>query len=118
MADTDWTFFDSLPLVQVDWLDANSSSLWQDLDALLRDVGPIVVHSIGRLVKDEPGYVMLVSEASAQKDAGNRSVIPRGCIQKITYLVSKEQPKYNFDTITIPIPTIDGATTLMPPSNS
>jgi len=70
--------------VIVEWLDTNSQSEWSTLEGL---PSPASCTSHGRLVVDEPDYVVLCGSIADGEDDderfGDATAIPRGCIVRI-----------------------------------
>lgn len=72
-----------LPLVEVEWEDAGSSARWEDEDEHLKDVKPLICHSVGWLASKRRDRIILVRSRMSNKDASHWEQIPRGCIRSM-----------------------------------
>lgn len=81
-------------LVQVEWLDSMAETEWQSLDDLRRkadDANSLNNTTIGYLLLDEDGYVLIASTATPGVDGGkptygNTTQIPRCAVVAIRSL--------------------------------
>lgn len=79
----------------VEWVDSMVESDWQSLDDLRRksdDANALNNVTVGHLLLDEPGYVLVASTATAGVDGGkptygNSTQIPRCAIQAVRLMI-------------------------------
>lgn len=77
----------SLPIVQIDWLDAaGASSGWEPM-ASVETEKPHLIHSWGAVLKRTKTEIVIITDHDPRFGTVNGgSVIPRGMIKKITRL--------------------------------
>ena len=71
-------------LCRVDWVDASSSTQWVNINEV--DVHPCVVASVGWLISEKKGHVVLAQNMSSNGNCADRIQIPTKWITKRTYL--------------------------------
>ena len=78
-----------MQMVLVDWLDAyTQDSGWKPLKKL-RKQEPVLVRTLGWLVKDTPEFIIVAaSHVPADDDCDGDCTIPRGMIRSIETLVT------------------------------
>ncbi len=78
-------------MVLVEWTDACSDDAgWKPLKKIKKQT-PVIVMSMGFLVKDDPDYVTVIGSHVPFDDTTDGDVtIPRGMVRSITELVVKE----------------------------
>lgn len=83
-----------IPLVQVDWLDSMVESTWESLDDIRRradDANSLNNTTVGFLLLDEDGYLLIASTATPGVDGGkptygNTTHIPRAAVVSVRSL--------------------------------
>ena len=77
----------SMPIVQVDWLDAAAASAgWESLQSVAREE-PHLIHSWGALLKKTKKEIVIITDHDPRMAAVNGgTVIPLGMVKKITRL--------------------------------
>lgn len=77
-------------IVLVEWIDAMTGDAgWKTLKEVKKQA-PVIVHSIGYLVKDDPDFVTVVGSFIPDfGDSDGNVTVPRGMIKSITDLVPK-----------------------------
>lgn len=75
----------SLPIVVVDWMDADTATDgWKSRDKVAAE-GVKTVHTVGFLVSDTKDRVIVVGDYDPTDDNANGgSIIPRGMIKRMT----------------------------------
>lgn len=78
----------SYPLVLVEWLDAyTQDSGWKSIKSL-RKAAPVLVRTVGFLVKDAPDHVTVAaSHVPVDEHCDGDCVIPKGMIKRQVLLV-------------------------------
>ena len=76
-----------MKLLHVTWVDSSSCYGWQDKEVYTKKLTPLVCVSVGFLVKETKGYIILVPHLSLYPDGtmSHRSgdiMIPKKVIQK------------------------------------
>ena len=71
-------------LYRIDWVDAQSDSHWIPIDKI--DITPYAVASVGWLVAERKGHVILAQNMSSNNNCADRIQIPTGWIVKRTRL--------------------------------
>jgi len=80
-----------MKLVLVEWLDACSTGEVWTTRRKLKKQKPCMVHTVGYLIADEPGFVTVVNSIVLEDDtSGGDNTIPRGMIQLIVELQERE----------------------------
>lgn len=59
-------------LLLVEWMDSHSGDGWQPLDAIERAAGPVYCRTVGWLVSEKNGTLVLVSSISGEKNENTR----------------------------------------------
>ncbi len=77
----------SMPIVQVDWLDAaQASSGWEGAQAVSRET-PHLIHSWGAVLESTKDRIVIITDHDPRFGTVNGgTVIPRGMVKKITRL--------------------------------
>lgn len=68
-------------IVLVEWIDSASNDYWESLD--INELSPIKCTSVGYLIEENVGYILLAQSINEEKQACCRIAIPRDCIQTI-----------------------------------
>ena len=73
------------PLILVEWEDITGNYGWEDESAdFAKKV--ITVSTTGWQLKSDRKHLVITSSRTSKKECDDRSIIPRGCIKKITRL--------------------------------
>lgn len=72
------------PLLYIEWLDhcSRKDGSWADPDELARELKPIVVSSVGWLIKETDHYLLLVSSNAGGDNVGGDCLILKNCISR------------------------------------
>ncbi len=62
----------SRKLLLVEWVDSHSGKGWQPLDTLAAETGPVYCRSVGWLVSDDNGTLVLVPHISGERNGNIR----------------------------------------------
>lgn len=83
--------FQHYDLVEVIWDDAAGlRNGWMDRTEKPR---PQLALSVGFLIVDEPGHIIIAQDTDADGAHNGRTQIPRGMVKRIKVLRKKDQPK-------------------------
>ena len=81
---------DPVRMVVVDWLDAYTHDSGWKSGKTLRKAAPVMVHTMGFVVKDDPEFITVAaSQVPIDDHWDGDTVIPRGMIKAIKDLVPK-----------------------------
>jgi hypothetical protein len=70
------------PKVEVTWQDATTFlGPWDDLDAVLKDRAPVLVHSVGYVLADDRRFLVLARSIHGSR-VGGVAIIPKRAIVK------------------------------------
>ena len=70
-------------IVEIEWLDAQHSTLSLTIDEIERELKPAITKSVGYLIVDEKDYVILGFTEFRNGLIKHFQLIPKGMIQKI-----------------------------------
>ena len=70
-----------LPLVIVDWLDANTESGWQTIKDIKHE--PTLIRTVGWLLSQDDKCLVMFSSYTEDGDAGEVTTIPAPWVQKV-----------------------------------
>jgi hypothetical protein len=77
----------TLPIVQVDWLDAAAAAEGWETHDDVSDGKPHAIHSWGALVKSTKEHIVIVTDFDVENGKMNGgSIIPRGMVKRIKRL--------------------------------
>lgn len=79
------------PLVEIDWMDAQSSLERFHIDEVKELLKPLHTKSAGYLIHETPNYIILGFMILGNELIKHHQLIPRAMIQKISYLKVKNK---------------------------
>ena len=85
------SIFPELQLEYIKWLDhtAWETAIWNDIDEL-EELEPVIVHSVGWVIKETPEYIIIVSTIQPENDiVHSEFLILKGAITERTPLDTK-----------------------------
>lgn len=76
-------------LIQVEWEDTTSANVWEIIE-IAETEKPCYVFTLGHFINEDENYLRLAPEKDDAGKVHGTTVIPKGCIKKITLLKADE----------------------------